>query len=1216
MNRAIYPLYAPADEGKVTALLEALRQQGVTVRSAQEEPGKRDALVLFLSESIAADSPVLDTFFRLSAGRELVIPVNLDGCTPPEALQNALMARHALDGTKYSTQELAERIAVAPRSQRKSNLPLALSVAAALILLIVGGVILRKTRQKPAETETEPEPTAVAAEATAVPAPLPTPRMPVINVDPAAIVEVVYVGDEFRYYTAPEGVSPTREAERRGWDSFAYGGWYDDGIHFYSKSDGREYPLYAPADIEWLTMLPNLQYLSLCGVQTELPDLSGLPLLKDVHLGYSRITSLEGLRGSAIRNIEYHGSGVEDFSPLTDCASLQSVNLDFVGSPRVDLSGFHPAELIYIGFGSGYDVEGVDFSCLRACPNLRELSISGFPQIRELSFLQNASALTRLHLDHMDALTDLSGLEQLASLQELKINDCPNLRDISALAGCRSLTTIRLEGEPMEGLRDLSVLGTLPNLQNICLWAPNLQNLDFLRELPTKIRIGLECSLGGVDCSGLEAVATFEELHLACYNASFSTVAPYLQKATVRNMTIFGASELDLSELPKISGSLHLSECGLRDLVGIGKQRFSSLGLVNCQRLTSLEGFRELVKMGTEESDLTVIGCPRLQDWSALRGKKFSTLCLRGVYSLPDLSDLTLKTLQLESIDEEALPDLSWLEALGEKQRTDIRILDMDHITSLQPLFSLRGNKLEVPPQLQEQAQELVESGRFNAYEIVYPDGGWQPYDADVTLLSWEELETLPKSVLKRVRTLTIVGDTLVNDETTEIREERVDGHWEVILQDRATGEETIVDAVGTTLTDLSRLSALTGLENLALWYQPVTNLDGVQALENLRNLEVKHSPDFADASAAFTVQTLERISFSHTGLASLQGVQNLPVLRELHIDDTKVTDFSPLAGFGEELYLNFELPELMTLDELKALPAFILDRIGSIAVAGDWAYRQWEPWWIGNEDRGDGTLVPTLFKNGSDEKMIVETGHITDLSELSFLPNLRDLWLYCQPIADLSGVAALEKLEHIDISYCDELTDPSPLFAHPNLRVVDFNDTKIASIEGIEQMTHLTSLAIAYCEVTDVSPLEKVDYTFCLQEENGGGFNLEVMKPREDLAFTAEDYAPLSAVPAFRRLDVSWVPAKLWMDAVQNVPVFELNAQCGTFTGNEELAAFVAAHPELEEIQITFSDGLTDVSCLLTLKDLRYVEVSDNMPRAIASLGDGYGFELNVRPW
>ncbi len=143
MKRVIYPLYAAADEAKAKPILEALKAKGVTVRDGQADPNKGDVLLLFLSRNFHADGPEADTFFRLREGRKLIIPVNLDGCTPPDELQNALMARHALDGRKYGLDELAELIAKAADGEGKNRLPLILSAAAAVILLILGIVVLR-----------------------------------------------------------------------------------------------------------------------------------------------------------------------------------------------------------------------------------------------------------------------------------------------------------------------------------------------------------------------------------------------------------------------------------------------------------------------------------------------------------------------------------------------------------------------------------------------------------------------------------------------------------------------------------------------------------------------------------------------------------------------------------------------------------------------------------------------------------------------------------------------------------------------------------------------------------------------------------------------------------------------------------------------------------------------------------------------------------------
>ena len=889
MKRAIYPLYATADESRVRPILEALRQQGVRVRETAAKVGKRDGLLLFLSENVSADSPTADAFFRLSVGRELVIPVDLDGSAPPEELHRALMARHTLDGRKYSAAELAGRI-VSPLRIRWKIAPL-LAAAAAVILLTAAVIILLKPRREgpPPGPDISPPP------AQAVP--LPTPQMPLADVDLASIVEIAYVGDELRYYVQDDA------AEMQGWFDFAYSAWSDGDYHFYSKEDGHEYPRQA-VDLQWLRYLPNLRYLSLCGVSATLPDLSGLSQLEEVLLFYSDIPGLEGLRGSqSLLSLSYHGTSVKDFSPLTSCPKLNDIWLNLLTTESADFSRFCPPSLRTFSFGNGNSLAQLDLSALRNCPELTELELDYLP-LSDIGFLSEAKRLSRLRLSGMRSLRDLSGLEGARSLQELEVDDCPALRDISALAGCTSLWNVRFDGEGMHELRDVSVLGSLPRLNNIHLFAANPQDLDFLRTLPTRTDLCFSCNLGTFDCSGLEAVQSFGNLSLTCWDLPYAAVAPYLAGKAVESLELYGAADLDLSALPRVTHTLNLINCGIRDLTGIGDMAFARLGLHNCQYLTSLEGIDELSAAGSRLNTLTVEGCPRLTDWSALQGKRFMELTLRGVSSLPDLNGVTAEKLQLESIEAEILPDLSCLEALDSDRKYSFRLVDVDQITSLQPLFRLHGDLLEMPPQLEDQAAELVESGRFRRYEIVYPDGSWQPDDRDVTLLSLDELSTLPKSILKRVRSLTLVGDVLVNEETTEVWDDLDESGPFVRLRDRATGEEVRIAEVGTRLTDFAPLTALTGLENLSLWYQPLTDLDGIQALENLRSLEVKHSPVFTDASAAFTLQTLERLSFSHTDLASLQGMQNLPELRELYIDDTKVTDASCLLNLEQLRYV------------------------------------------------------------------------------------------------------------------------------------------------------------------------------------------------------------------------------------------------------------------------------------------------------------------------
>ena len=64
-------------------------------------------------------------------------------------------------------------------------------------------------------------------------------------------------------------------------------------------------------------------------------------------------------------------------------------------------------------------------------------------------------------------------------------------------------------------------------------------------------------------------------------------------------------------------------------------------------------------------------------------------------------------------------------------------------------------------------------------------------------------------------------------------------------------------------------------------------------------------------------------------------------------------------------------------------------------------------------------------------------------------------------------------------------------------------------------------------------------------------------------------------------------------------------------FTG--DLDVFIEQHPELEYIKVSWTPELTDISPLLTLQHLRAACVSNNMQSAIRSLGDEYGFELEI---
>ena len=74
--------------------------------------------------------------------------------------------------------------------------------------------------------------------------------------------------------------------------------------------------------------------------------------------------------------------------------------------------------------------------------------------------------------------------------------------------------------------------------------------------------------------------------------------------------------------------------------------------------------------------------------------------------------------------------------------------------------------------------------------------------------------------------------------------------------------------------------------------------------------------------------------------------------------------------------------------------------------------------------------------------------GPITELSDLSHMPNLKIVYIEAQQISDLSPMKELHELQRIDLA-CNNISDLSPLEGKETLLEVDFLDN--GTLEGIE---------------------------------------------------------------------------------------------------------------------------------------------------------------------
>ncbi len=904
-RKRITALFSAADREKAQPILDALREKGFSL-----EEDKKSPVLLFLSAAFAADEAAQERFFSLeSAGRE-IIPVDLDGAAQGELIRSALIAKNAILAQGRTSEEIAARVASAEIFEKKKSPLPKLLIAAAAALILGGALWLWLSSQggggviPPAQTE---QPISY--------------DFGLSEEELAAIRDVVIVGDQIGFFTNDDW---EKYGGWPGWDHFTYLDEWND-VHWYSVEDGHEFSMQRYDDLRVLSLMPNLHYLTLVLVETDadmLPDLSGAKYLDTVCIQSCGIDSLEWLAGSPVLNLSVRFTPIKDFGPLTACERLLDLGVDMYGTDvESDFSAFAPPRLTNLWLWHANAGGTIDLSAMENCTKLFSAYFGDLP-LQDLSFLRGATGLRELGLDQIEGIRSLEGLEGLpmskltlqfcgalrdvsvlngmSSLGTLKIRDCESLRDLGAIAGCSALKEVELDD--YRGTLDASFLKAMPKLKSISIGGTTLRNLEFLEGFPDNRRLELRLNAAVEDLSGLRYVKNYDTLEFdprsnANPRGSLTRIYPYLEGAIVRDLKLNNCTDLELDRLPTVTTELSIRHSDLDSLEKLPSWNISVLWLENLQYLTSLDGVEHLsaftsgFRLALEISD-----CPRLEDWSAVENTELNRLRLQGLYYLPRFETIGLNRLELVGIAE--LEDLSLFDAMEDGRRIDQLLLrEQEDLRDISALRRLKIDELSIPPQVEEQAQELVESGAVRSYEVLYPDGGWSPDESEITLLSLDELNTLPKALLRRVHSLCVAGDRVVDTERYELRDD-----WDhllgrdipgILLVDRESGEEIRVP--NGKITDLGVFSDLTGLERLRVYAQPLQSLDSVQSLEALKELTVENCPKLTDASAAFAMQELEELSLAKTKISSIQGVQNLERLRWLDIDSTDVRDLSPL---------------------------------------------------------------------------------------------------------------------------------------------------------------------------------------------------------------------------------------------------------------------------------------------------------------------------------
>ena len=646
--------------------------------------------------------------------------------------------------------------------------------------------------------------------------------------------------------------------------------------------------------------------------------------------------------------------------PVTEASATEAPQTEAPTETPIEVPTEAPTVVLPEGFTEKYGLAEEDL------PQIQDLFICGdslyyrkhgeekpiippdnaFLQVKweNLGFIAGMTNLEFLELRNVsaDEISSVAGLKNLYMIwiKECRISDFDwltgsNIGELhiidtttrvnSVISQCRDLRYLDICGSRIESLNDIA--DTLPQLRELKLsGAPGLTDLSPLARAPKLRKLTLEYLQEVADYSPLAEVKNLDQL------------------------AVFGPAVSDLGLLPSVADRLDIHESEVTDLTGLKAPGPYTLRLDSMRNLTSLNGIHDLI--GKNGIQVLEIGeCPNLTDWSALEG-------------------------------------------------TDLKAI------------RVYGDRVTVPEELAGLVQGIENDGSWVA------DWNTEPQDREsmepVSAESIADLQQMDAAEKKKIRRLAVAGDRVVTNFNYE--QYTINPQWDrgySILYDQA--DNRAVAAGAGVLTDLDVLEGMDNLEVLWLIDQPITSLEGIEQYTRLHEVGLVSCEELGDISPVYRLPDLQDLKLQFLRIRSMDGIEALKNLRSIELLGSKLKDLSALAKCdysaaaadgGLVLWMDGLAGDYgEDLSFLKSVPAFKGLNLGNLDPA----------LWMNElgESKIDLLNVGGCFQ-GSRGK------YYNDFVEMLKRdhPELRELQIsYHDELTDLSGLAELRGLEILTVS-------------------------------------------------------------------------------------------------------------------------------------------------------------------------------------------------------
>ncbi|MBR2876554.1 MAG: protein kinase [Clostridia bacterium] len=337
--------------------------------------------------------------------------------------------------------------------------------------------------------------------------------------------------------------------------------------------------------------------------------------------------------------------------------------------------------------------------------------------------------------------------------------------------------------------------------------------------------------------------------------------------------------------------------------------------------------------------------------------------------------------------------------------------------------------------------------------------------------------------------------------------------------------EDLNISATLITKTDYENLKKLKNLKTLSLdgCFLDNESVKKLSELTQLEGLSLTLNTDITDVSPLTAMTGLKELYLNGTSISDISVLTSLKDITILNISSTKVSDLSSLKKFE-----NLETLMINTLSELDPTTIRLPESISTIEIKNNG---------LNNinflKNKPNISSVYAFNNNISDISVLADyelwyidfsANKITDFSCLSG-KTISEIDFSTNKISDISYMKNINALT-IDLSF-NEISDISSLAGKTKITQLDLKGNKISDISPLKDLFNITSLDISHNNIEDISVISTIDELRNFQANNNRIKDISVLEKCKYLH--ENEYAPslennqiedISALANFTNID------------------------------------------------------------------------------------------------